>query len=138
MSRQVSRISSIATLLAALLSCGPAIPAYREARLPSGRTVKVMSIRDVQLEGSVAGLWLVYETDLTLDDRIELYREVEAIWDEFRFTEEVAGKSVVVIKATTPEARGWSRERASVKYTIQLGPEGSWHFANSGYERTRS
>lgn len=74
-----------------------------------------MSIRDVQLEGSVAGLWLVYETDLTLDDRIELYREVEAIWDEFRFTEEVAGKSVVVIKATTPEARGWSRERASVK-----------------------
>lgn len=131
MPRQLSRISSIATLVVMLCSCGPAISEHRLIELPSGRTLRVLSIRDVPLDGDRAALRLAYETDLALDDRLALFREVEAIWDEFRSTEAAAGKAVAVIEATTPEARGWSRERKAVKYTLRLGPEGRWSFVNA-------
>jgi hypothetical protein len=96
--------------------------------------LKVLSVGDFPLEGGRSGLRLAYETDLALDDRPALYREVEAIWDEFRFRESAAGASAVVIKATTPEASGWARERAAVEYSLRLGPEGGWKFANAGDE----
>ena len=136
--RQLPRIASIAALFAALCGCGPVIPTYQLAELPSGRTLKILGLSEAKLEGDVAGLRLSYETDLALDDRAALYREVEAIWDEFRFSEVVAGKSVVLIKATTPEQSGWSRERRAVEYTFQLGPEGSWSLLNPGSERAPS
>jgi len=135
---QKSTIASIATLVVALCSCGPAIPDHRLVELPSGRTLRVLSLRDVPLDGDRAALRLAYETDLALDDRGALYREVEAIWDEFRSTEPAAGKSVVVIEATSPEARGWSRERNAVAYTLRFGLEGNWHFVNPNDARPPS
>jgi hypothetical protein len=131
-SREFSKISSLATLFAALIGCGPAIHDYRVVQLPSGRILKVLSVGEVPLEGGGAGLRLAYETDLAPDDRPALYREVEAIWDEFRFRESAAGASAVVVVATTPEASGWSRERAAIEYSLRLGPGGGWQFASAG------
>jgi hypothetical protein len=133
--REFSIIPSVVALVAALIGCGPAIPDYQLAQLPSGRVLRVLNIEDIPLEGDDAGLRLDYETDLALDDRIALYREVEAIWDEFRVTQKAAGKSLIVIKATTQEAPGWSRERTGVEYAIRLEPDGHWKFANSGQQR---
>ena len=135
MSREFSIVPSVVALVAALIGCGPAIPDYQLAQFPSGRALRVLSIDDMPLEGDAAGLRFAYETDLALDDRLALFREVEAIWDEFRFAEEVAGKSLIVIKATTQEAPGWSRERTGVEYAIRLEPDGRWQFVNSGQQR---
>jgi len=137
-SHRLPKIAPIALVLAVLCGCGPAVPGYRIAELPSGRTLRVLDLSEAEFEGGAAGLRLAYETDLAIDDRKALYREVEAIWDEFRLTEFVAGKSVVVITPTTPEHGGWAPTRKAVEYTLRIGPEGSWYLVNSASERAPS
>jgi hypothetical protein len=122
-------------LAVACFACGPAIPDYRLVQLPSGQTLKILSLADLPFESGAPGLELAYETQLALDDRGALYREVEAIWDEFRLTEPAVERSTVVIKATTPEASGWSRERTAIAYMLRLSPDGTWQFVNSDYAR---
>jgi len=134
-SRQIRKFIFLGTLAIAFSACGPAIPDYRLVQLPSGRTLKILGLTDLPFESGAAGLELSYETELALDDRGALYREVEAIWDEFRLTERAAAKSAVVIKATTPEASGWSRERTAIAYMLRLSPDGNWQFVHSDYAR---
>jgi hypothetical protein len=131
LSRVTAKFLPLAFLTSALIACGEAIPAHRNVRLPSGRSVKVLEISDVELAGGLVGLHLDYETEVALEDPAALYREVEALWGELRFVEQVAGKSQVVIQALTPEERGWSRERRGIAYTLQLDVEGGWQFVNS-------
>ncbi len=135
MSLQIRKISVLGILTVVCFACGPAIRDYRLVQLPSGRTLKVLSLADLPFESGTAGLELAYETELALDDRGALYREVEAIWDEFRLTEPAAEKSAVVIKATTPEASGWSRERTAIAYMLRLSSDGNWQFVNPDYAR---
>jgi hypothetical protein len=134
-SRQIRKFIFLSILAFALSACGSAIPDYRLVQLPSGRALKVLRLAELPSESGAAGIELAYETELALDDRGALYREVEAIWDEFRSTERAAEKSVVVIKATTPEASGWSRERTAIAYMLRLSPDGNWQFVNSDYAR---
>ena len=119
-----------AMILALAVACGGSPPPYQERTLPSGQTVKVLGVGKMFFTKGDAALMLKYQTDLSLDDRAALHREVLAIWDVFRQDVERAGLKGAIVSANERPVSHlfWSSNR-SFNFVFEQAANGTWREA---------
>jgi hypothetical protein len=122
-------LCAIAATVLALASCGPADSGYTVHRLPSGRDVKVLSVTKMVLSKGDPALMLKYRTDLRLEDQAQVRKEVEEVWQAFRFDVEQAGlKAAIISVHELPTNRLIVRTDKSYNFVIQKSSRGTWEF----------
>ena len=119
-----------AMILSIAVACGGSPPPYQERTLPSGQTVKVLGVGKMFFTKGDAALMLKYQTDLSLDDRAALHREVLAIWDVFRQDVEQAGLKGAIVSANERPVSHlfWSSNR-SFNFVFNRVEDGTWREA---------
>ena len=119
-----------AMILSIAVACGGSPPPYQERTLPSGQTVKVLGVGKMFFTKGDAALMLKYQTDLSLDDRAALHREVLAIWDVFRQDVEQAGLKGAIVSANERPVSHlfWSSNR-SFNFVFERAEDGTWREA---------
>lgn len=104
--------------------------------LPSGKILKNVSISKATNLREPPVLVLSYETDLDMDDKKSLRKEVEEIWPTFRNDVNREKMDVAAIKAMKPgKTTGFIIKRTegrSHSYLIRKRDNGTWEFYNWG------
>src|SRR5512145_2988023 len=122
-------LGSLATVVLALTACGPANMGYTVHRLPSGREVKVLSVTRMAFAKGDPALMLKYRTDLRLEDQAQVRKEVEEVWQAFRFDVEQAGlKAAIISVHELPTNLLIVRTDKSYNFVIQKSSKGTWEF----------
>jgi hypothetical protein len=124
------------TLTAALLmlsGCGSMEPGYTVHKLPSGREVKVLGISKMFFAKGDPALMLKYRTDLKLDDREQLRKEVEEVWQAFRVDVEREGlKAAVISVQETPTRMLIITKSRGYNFVVKKSDAGAWEFLDAG------
>jgi hypothetical protein len=97
------------------------------ARLPSGKQIKITAEKTVHFPNGTRALILNCETDISIDDRSDLRKEVDEIWTMFSNTVESVGMSNGVIRMTHPEAGGLVTHGKSYDFVFEKRLDGQWH-----------
>ncbi len=127
------KLGGLALAISLLTSCGSAEPPYTVRRLPSGREVKVLGVGKMFFAKGDPALMLKYRTDLHVEDKDELRREVDEIWQAFRVDVERAGLKAAIISAHEPSTRLFIiTTNKSYNFVIQKSDAGKWEFLDSG------
>jgi hypothetical protein len=108
------------------LGCGGHEERYRNVSLPSGRTIRLISIGTMHFSSGGPALILEYETDLPMTDVSALEKEVDDIWQTFRADVEKANMSNAVISASSKPEGTIVKTGSSYKFVFQKGQDGSW------------
>ena len=92
--------------------------------------MKVMGVSKMFFSKGDSALMLTYRTDLHLDDKEQLRREIEEIWQAFRVDVERAGLKAAIISAHEPAKRLLIiTQNKSYNFVIQKSENGSWEFS---------
>src|SRR5882724_7314465 len=78
------KLSLIATLLLVSLSNCSSTQNYTLFKLPSGREIKITFSGKMNSASSDPALVMNYLTDVSIDDKVALRREVDEIWSVFQ------------------------------------------------------
>jgi len=70
---------------------------------------------------------LKYETDLNLDDKQALRKEVDEIWAGFRLSAEKENLSEAIISANEPLKGGFGSTSRSYDFEYRKSQDGTWH-----------
>jgi hypothetical protein len=73
-----------------------------------------------------SALVLNYETDIPIENKGALRREVETIWETFRKDVEQAQVKSGVIRATHYEGNGFLRQGKGYGFVFTKGDDGKW------------
>jgi hypothetical protein len=119
----------LVAMILALTGCGPGSTSYTAHRLPSGRDVKVLSVTKTLLAKGDTALMLKYRTDLRLEDHVQVRKEVEEVWQAFRFDVEQAGlKAAIISVHELPSHLLIVRTDKSYSFVIQRSSRGIWEY----------
>jgi hypothetical protein len=120
------RYFSALCVVLALLGCTRS-PDFAERTLPSGRTIKLMSI-GTMLSGDGPALMLRYRTDLAVDNIPALQQEVDDIWTVFQIDAEKAKVNTAIISANdAPKSTGLiSSTSRGYNFVYRKSPDGQW------------
>jgi hypothetical protein len=75
-------------------------------------------------------LVLDYETEIPIEDKESLRKEVDAIWRSFQKDVEKAQMKSGVIRATHYESKGLLRKGAGYGFVFEKGPDGKWRLSD--------
>ena len=114
-----------AMLLLGLLACNTA-PQYAVQRLPSGREIKVVGIGTMHFAKGDPALMLKYQTDLSLDNKEALRKEVEDIWQVFRLNVEQAGLKNAIISANEVPKGWFIKKGRGYNFIVVKNEAGEW------------
>jgi hypothetical protein len=112
-------------LIALLTACGGG-PRYTVQTLPSGRQVKIMAIGQIFFSNDSPALMLKYETDLDLNDKSKLQKEITEIWEMFKFNVEKTNLKNAIISANEKPKGFIITTNKSTNYVFQKGSDGQW------------
>jgi len=121
------RLPFFLCLAAILVACGAREPQYKLVKLPSGRSIKVLSMMKMYFTNDQPALMIKYETDLPIDNVTALGKEVDDIWQTFQADVERAHVNGAIISATTPSSGGFVSTNQSYNFVFQKSGDGSWH-----------
>jgi len=96
---------------------------YRLLKLPSGKEIKLLGIGRFSPSPERTVLMLKYETDLNIDDKQALRKEVDEIWAGFRLSVEKENMNEAIISANEPLKGGFGR---SYDFEYRKSPDGTW------------
>jgi hypothetical protein len=82
-----------------LAGCGDPVAQQQNFTLPSGRQVKVLGLVKILSSTAAPALMLKYQTDISLDDKEPLAKEIDEIWATFRNDVEDAHLSTGIVSA---------------------------------------
>lgn len=103
-------------------------PNYVLHTLPSGKTIKLISIKKWREVGESDSLVLQYQTDINLKSKDELKKEVENIWQFLKVEVEKEGLTKARILAHS-EAKGkFVKKRSGYGFVIVKQDGGRWKF----------
>lgn len=109
-----------------LLSCGNSQPKYEIHKLTSGKEVKVFGIGKIHFTNDDPALMLKYYTDINLDDKDSLIKEVDEIWPVFKINVESSKLNAAIISANDlPKGVIISKNR-SYNFIFQRNTNGEW------------
>jgi hypothetical protein len=132
-------ICCLSVMVLALAGCGTADTSYTVHRLPSGREVKVLGVSKMFFSKGDPALMLKYRTDLRLEDRALLRKEVEEVWQAFRVDVEQAGLKAAIISVHEPPKRLLIvSTNKSYNFVIQKSAEGAWEFLDDSVSPKRA
>jgi len=116
-------------ILLALSGCGSTDTGYTVHKLPSGREVKVIGITQMSFTKGDPALMLKYQTALRLEDRDQLRKEVEEVWQVFRVDVERAGlKAAVISVQETPKRVLIVSTSKGYNFVVKKSEAGTWEF----------
>src|ERR1700704_2531825 len=99
-------LSTTLLLLLICIGCGSRTQDYKTFKLPSGKEIKVTGMGQMDFRNSDPALVMNYLTDISIDDKVALRKEVDEIWSVFQKDVENAKLKAGVIRATQVEGSG--------------------------------
>jgi hypothetical protein len=122
------RIASVGLLLLILSGCSVnSKPDSQVFKLPSGKQVKITGMKKMDFANSDPALVLNYQTEIPIDDRVALRKEVDEIWGVFQRDVEAANLKGGVIRATHLEGSGVVRNGKGYGFVFVKRQDGTWH-----------
>ena len=122
-----NRIWLLVLPLAFLLnSCGGSTPKYRVTTLPSGKQVKVLGVGNISFSKGEPALMLKYQTDLSIDDKDAIAREVTEIWGSFRADAEKGQFKNAIISVNEIPKGGFIKTNRTQNFVYQKSSDGNW------------
>jgi hypothetical protein len=122
------RIASVGVLLFILCGCSVNTkPDSQLYKLPSGKQVKITGMSKMDFPNSGSALVMNYQTDIPIDDRVALRKEVDEIWGVFQRDVEAANFKGGVIRATHLEGSGLVRNGKGYGFVFVKREDGTWH-----------
>ncbi len=129
MRRLILSALAVTMVLLALSGCGSTDTGYTVHKLPSGREVKVIGITQMFFTKGDPALMLKYQTALRLEDRDQLRKEVEEVWQAFRVDVERAGlKAAVISVQETPKRVLIVSTSKGYNFVVKKSESGAWEF----------
>jgi hypothetical protein len=112
----------------ALLGCGgPSGPPASLYTLPSGKQIKITGRGRMHFTKGPDALVMNYETDIPIDDKVALRKEVDEIWTLFKIDVERAGLTNAAIRVTHPEGSGLITHAKGYGFVFEKRADGNWH-----------
>jgi len=97
----------ILMLVATSFSCGSQAQNFKSFKLPSGKEIKITGITKMDFPNSDPALVMSYLTDISINDKANLRKEIDEIWTVFQTDVENAHLKAGVIRATHVEGSGF-------------------------------
>jgi hypothetical protein len=121
----------------------PASPPSQSSARPSteipppspAKQFRIAGIGKMNFSKGDPALVLNYETDISIDDKDSLRKEVDKIWETFRKGVEKAQLKVGVIRATRYENTGFLRQGKGFGFVFTKGDDGKWRLLDDNNEK---
>ena len=121
------KLSTILLVLLTLAACGKQAQNYKSFKLPSGKEIKVTGVGKMDFPNSDPALVMNYLTDISIDDKVALRKEVDEIWSVFQKDVESAKLNAGVIRATHVEGSGFVKSGKGYGFVFVKRDDGKWH-----------
>ncbi len=96
-------------------------------KLPSGKQIKVTGVGKMDFPNSGSALVMNYQTDIPIEDKTALRKEVDEIWAMFQKDVESAQLKAGVIRATHVEGTGFVKTGKGYGFVFSKQDDGKWH-----------
>ena len=121
------KIASVIATLILIAGCGNNFQSSQLFKLPSGKEIKVNGMSKIFAQDGDAALVLNYETDIPIEDKDLLRKEVDEIWSGFQKDVEAANLNTGIIRAVHVEGSGIVRNGKGYGFVFIKGEDGQWH-----------
>ena len=121
------QIIGLATLIPFSISCGGSAQNSQIYKLPSGSQIKVNGISRMNSSSGDSALVMSYETEIPIENKEALQKEINEIWSIFQKDVEKASVKVGIIRAVHYEGSGLIRNGNGYGFVYVKGSEGQWH-----------
>ena len=121
------KLSILLMLVAASFSCGSQAQNFKLFKLPSGKEIKITGITKMDFPNSDPALVMSYLTDISIDDKTALRKEIDEIWTVFQTDVENAHLKAGVIRATHVEGSGFVKNGKGYGFVFVKRDDGKWH-----------
>lgn len=108
------------------LGCGRSEAPHQDLQLPTGRTVKVLSVGKAYFSKDTPAMTLKYETTLPITNVDALGAEVDEIWMVVQPEANRANVTNAVITASTPPKGTFITTGSNYNFVFQKGEDGTW------------
>ena len=115
------------SMLVIAIACSSQAQNFRTFKLPSGKEIKITGMVKMDFPNSDPTLVLNYLTDIPIDNKVELRKEIDEVWSVFRVDVEKAKLKAGVIRATHMEGSGLVTSGKGYGYVFVKGDDGQWH-----------
>lgn len=122
-----TKLSMVLLLLLTCIACGSQAQNYKPFKLPSGKEIKVTGMGKMNFSNSDPALVLNYLTDISIDDKVALRKEVDEVWSVFQKDVENAKLKAGVIRATHVEGTGVVKSGQGYGFVFVKRDDGKWH-----------
>jgi hypothetical protein len=95
-------------------------------KLHSGKEVLVLGIGKLSFSNDSPALMLKYQTELSIDDREALRKEVDEVWEQFQPDVEKAGLVQGIVSANEPPKGGFIKHNRTFNFVYKKMPSGKW------------
>jgi len=95
-------------------------------KLPTGRTVKVLSVSKVEYSKGVMALMIRYQTTLSVDERKALSQEVDEVWKFAVKDVEHYGYNQAIISSNEVPKGIFVTASHMLNFLFEKGPDGKW------------
>lgn len=109
------------------IGCGGPAQNFRTFKLPSGKEIKVTGVGKMDFPNSDPALVMNYLTDISIDDKAALRKEVDEIWSVFQRDVENAKLKAGVIRATHLEGSGLVSSGKGYGFVFMKHDDGKWY-----------
>src|SRR5215510_1341012 len=122
------KLTCLVTLLTFTVCCaGGSAQNSQTYNLPSGKQIKVNGVGKMDFPNGDSALVMNYETEIPVENKEALRKEVDEIWSVFQKDVEKAEVKAGVIRATHYEGSGLVRDGKGFGFVFVKGDEGKWH-----------
>ena len=115
-----------AVLLTAPRAQAAPLAANQTIKLPSGHTIKVLSISKVEYSKGVMALMVRYQTALSVDERNALSQEVDDVWKIAQKDVEHYGYTDAIISSNEVPKGIFVTSKRMLNFLYEKGPDGNW------------
>ena len=122
-----TKLSMALLLLLTFAACGSQAQNYKLFKLPSGKEIKITGMGKMDFPNSDPALVMNYLTDISIDDKVALRKEVDEIWSVFQKDVENAKLKAGVIRATHVEGSGFVKSGQGYGFVFVKRDDGKWH-----------
>ena len=122
-----TKLAIALSLLVTCIACTSQAQNYKPFKLPSGKEIKITSMVKMDFPNSDPALVLNYLTDIPIDDKLALRKEIDEVWSVFQKDVEKAQLKAGVIRATHLEGSGLVKSGKGYGYVFVKRDDGQWH-----------
>jgi len=115
------------SILVTCVACATQAQNFKPVKLPSGKEIKVTGMVKMNFPNSDPALVLNYLTDIPIEDRAALRKEIDEVWSVFQVDVEKAKLNAGVIRVTHMEGSGLVKSGKGYGYVFVKRDDGQWH-----------